>query len=89
MKITTFQTRLERVGRKGTSAFKIVSTVSSKGQTLRLCYTSGSGRFTSNMDYTYDVERLLDAMKVKYISGNDSVRGGKTGNFITILTELN
>ena len=55
---------------------------------IRPCYTSGSGRFTTNIDYTDDICHLLDLLKIKYVAGNDSSRGGKCGNFIKILTKI-
>lgn len=55
---------------------------------IRPCYTSGSGRFTSNQNHTCEVKRILDLLKVKYESGNDAPRGGETGNWIKIITKL-
>jgi len=59
------------------------------GNIIRPCYTSGHGRFVTNMDYTCEICRLLDLLKVKYEVGNDAPRGGQTGNFIKILTKIN
>ena len=46
-------------------------------------YTSGRGRFTSNLtnDSIYWVIKLLG---YKFQEGNDSPRGGKTGDFIKV-----
>ena len=46
-------------------------------------YTNGSGRFTSN----YTNASVVDIIKIlgyKYTTGNDSPRGGKTGDFIQV-----
>jgi len=56
------------------------------GNIIRTVHTSGSGRFTSNLDYTRDCCNILTFLKVKFEPGNDSPRGGLTGNFIKIIT---
>jgi len=98
MKTKTLKTRLEKrfTGSKTSIAYKIVLDLIDNtgnsycvfGNTIRPCYTSGSGRFTTNLDYTNNVTSLLDLLGVKYITGNDSPRGGKTGNFIKVTTKL-
>lgn len=55
------------------------------GDIIRPCYTSGSGRFTSNQDHTTIICKTLTEMGLSYTTGNDSPRGGKTGNFIKII----
>lgn len=55
---------------------------------IRPCYTSGSGRFTSNQDHTLAVYSLLTKVGLKVESGNDSPRGGLTGNYIIIKTKI-
>lgn len=55
------------------------------GEIIRPCYTSGSGRFTSNQDHTEAICKTLTEIGVTYTTGNDSPRGGKTGKFIKIL----
>jgi len=46
-------------------------------------YTSGSGRFTSN--YTNDtISQIIRLLGYKNITGNDSPRGGKTGDYIQV-----
>ena len=54
---------------------------------IRPCYYSGSGRFTSKMDYTADVKYLLDKAVIRYTLTNDAPRGSETGNLI-ILTHI-
>ena len=58
------------------------------GNTIRPVHTSGSGRFTSNMDYTKPTQDLLAKLGIDTILTNDSPRGGLTGNVLTITTKL-
>lgn len=51
---------------------------------IRPCYTSGRGRFTTNLDYTQQTMWLLNKMGVEFEVGNDSPRGGKCGLYIII-----
>ena len=55
------------------------------GDIIRPCHTSGTGRYTRNMDYTDDIIRLLKSLHVMFEIGNDAPRGGLTGNFFKIL----
>jgi len=95
---TTLQKRLSKFsGSKTSIAYQVAKdlvTGENKsykifGNIIRPVHTSGSGRFTSNLDYTNDCKAILDFLKVKYEVGNDSPRGGLTGNFIKILTKIN
>lgn len=97
MKASTFKTRLDKiVTSKNRKAYQILNDIANQtnksymivGGIIRPCHTSGSGRFTSNLDYTKEVETLLSKMSIKFESGNDSPRGGKTGNWIKILTKI-
>ena len=101
MKTTTIQNRLNKryTGSKNARGYQIVNDiidtrsksmhVTSKGEIIiKPCYTSGSGRFTKNMDYTSEVTRLLDLIGVKYITGNDAPRGSATGKWIKITTKI-
>jgi hypothetical protein len=54
------------------------------GDIIRPCHTSGTGRYTRNMDYTDDVIRLLKSLHVMFEIGNDAPRGGLTGNYIKV-----
>lgn len=58
------------------------------GNTIRPVHTSGSGRFTSNLDYTIDIKNLLTSIGIDTVLSNDSKRGGLTGNLLTIKTKL-
>ena len=98
MKTITLQNRLEKRynGSKNSKAYQIVKdlingtnkTYMVYGNVIRSCSTSGRGRFTSNMDYTKEVRSLLMLLDIKFESGNDSPRGGLTGNYFKILTKI-
>lgn len=59
------------------------------GKTIRPVHTSGSGRFTNNMDYTQEIKSLLSKIGIDTLLSNDSPRGGLTGNLLTITTKIN
>ena len=96
MRLSTLQARISRANFRHCKALDIIKDFANLGKRtymvygdiIRPCTTSGHGRFTTSLDYTADVCRLLDRLKIKYISGNDSPRGGKTGNFIKVLTKI-
>jgi len=58
------------------------------GKIIRPVHTSGNGRFTSNLDYTNDCIFMFTFLKIKFEIGNDSPRGGLTGNYIKILSKI-
>lgn len=58
------------------------------GSIIRPCWTSGSGRFTTNLDHEGTICAALDLLKIKYQTGNDAPRGGATGKYIKILTKI-
>jgi len=76
--------------KKSTIGYKMVQDVldSKNGKIIRPCYTSGSGRFTSNQDHTLAVKKILNALSLNYTIQNDAPRGSVTGTFITITTKL-
>lgn len=84
-------------GSKSTIAYRIVCdvingtnnsfTIRPDG-TIRPCYTSGNGRFTSNQDHTGALCSLLDLIGVKYTRGNDAPRGGATGQWVRVSTKI-
>jgi len=97
MKKETLNIRLEKIENlsRGSKAYQIVkgfingeNNFMIRGNIIRPCHTSGTGRFCTNLDYTDQIKYLLDKIGVKYISGNDSPRGGKTGNFIKVTTKI-
>ena len=98
MKAQTLKSRLDKryAGSKTSKAYKMVMDLINKTNTtyqvfdkiIRPCSTSGSKKYTTNLDYTSDVKKLLSLLGVKFESGNDAVRGGLTGNYIKVLTKL-
>ena len=58
------------------------------GNLIRPCYVRGRGKHTVNNDYTAGIKAVLDQLAVRYEFGNDSPRGGKTGNYFRIKTKI-
>lgn len=70
---------------KNSCGFKLaIEAISNPGVKVRTCWTSGTGRFTSNLDYHFNTTNILNQLGVSYEEGNDSPRGGKTGQFVTV-----
>jgi hypothetical protein len=67
----------------------LVTNGTSSPNRLHTCWTSGSGKWTSNADYTSDVVSVLTKMGFAFTTGNDAPRGGKTGNYVEVQTNLN
>lgn len=55
---------------------------------IRPTWYSGYGRFAKTFEYSLDIRAALTACKIKYVEGNDAPRGGKSGNYIKILTKI-
>ena len=96
MKATTALKNLEEVANneksnrnwKLTAAWKLINrTIMCNRNSIRTCHYSGSGRFTSKLDYTADVQYLLGKARIRYTLTNDAPRGSETGNLI-ILTHI-
>ena len=88
MKKETIKKRLEKANvNKGTASYRLLTEwLNTEGDNIiRPCWTSGRGRFTTNLDYTQQLANLLTTLKVRYAAGNDAPRGGKSGNYIKIL----
>ena len=97
MKTSTLKSRLAKLTvQKSTIAYKIIIDVIEGtnnsgrvfGNEVRPVYVLGSGRRSKNQDHTEAVTRILDALNVKYEAGNDSPRGGLTGNFIKVKSSI-
>lgn len=89
MKTQTAQTRLAKLSlTKNTRAYQFVTEIINGAKTIRPCYTSGRGRFTSNQDHTRATCEILDKMNVKYTLTNDAPRSSATGNVITVKTKF-
>lgn len=93
MKATTALKNLEEVAKneksnrnwKLTAAWKLINrTIMCQRNSIRPCYYSGSGRFTTKLDYTADVQYLLGKAGIRYTLTNDAPRGSETGNLITM-----
>lgn len=87
MKNSTFETRTNSVS-KNSIGFQLADQLLRVGGEIRTCHTSGRGRFTTNLDYNFDTIQVLRIAGLKenrdFITGNDSPRGGKTGQWITL-----
>jgi hypothetical protein len=97
MTTTTLKNRLSKfTGPKNSIAYQVANdlvtgenkTYKISGNIVRPVHTSGSGRFTTNMDYTKDCTNLFTFLGLKFEVGNDSPRKGLTGNFIKITTKI-
>ena len=73
---------------KTSITYKLLVDIIQGKKQIRPCYTSGSGRFTTNQDHTLSLCWKLDEMGIEYKISNDSPRGGKTGTLITISTKI-
>lgn len=87
MKLSTFKKRTEKIA-KNSNHYKNAVSLLTTGNRVYTCHTSGSGRFTSNIDSTdYTILTVEQAGLKKgqdFITGNDSPRGGKTGNYVEL-----
>lgn len=87
MKKETIKKRLDaKWVNKNSSAYKLLTEWLTKdgNPIIRPCWTSGRGRYCTNLDYTTQTVTLLELLRVRYEVGNDALRGGLTGNFIKI-----
>ena len=98
MKILTLKNRLSKryKGSKTSKAYQVIidlvegnnSTCMIWNGLIRPVKNAGSGRFHSYADYTRDITAMLDLLGIRYTTGNDAPRGGKSGNWIKILTKI-
>lgn len=90
MKTTTFDKRTSAINRN-TKGYQLAKELLTYGGTIRPCWTSGTGRFCKNMDYTNDTIDVLKHAGLKegkdFVCGNDAPKGGKTGNFIRLIAK--
>lgn len=90
MKLSTFNSRTKSIN-KNSNGYKNALSILSTGKKIYTCHTSGSGRFITNIDSTDDsISALIEAglkENKDFVTGNDSTRGGKTGNYITLTTK--
>jgi len=87
MKLSTFLNRTKGIS-KSSNGYKNAMAILKTGDRQYTCHTSGSGRFTSNIDSTADTIYTLKRAGLKqgidFVFDNDSPRGGKTGNYIEL-----
>jgi hypothetical protein len=97
MKRSTIANRLAKfAGSKTSIAYQVAKDLATgenksykiTGNIIRPVHTTGKGRFTSNLDYTNDCKNIFTFLKLKFEIGNDSPRGGLTGNFIKLITKI-
>lgn len=89
MKKETFNNRTKKVTRNSCGynlALNILTLPTI--QKVRTCWTSGSGRFTTNLDYNSDTIKVLIlsglTQGLDFFTGNDAPKGGKAGNYIIL-----
>ena len=59
------------------------------GSVLRPVYSQGSSwRHSTLVDKSTELESTLRLLKIEFVRGNDSPRGGKTGYFVKINTKI-
>jgi hypothetical protein len=73
---------------KNSRSYHFAQHVISGAKEIRPCYTSGKGRFCSNLDYTEETKAVLTKIGIEFDFSNDSKRGGLTGNLLTITTKI-
>lgn len=87
MKLSTFKNRTSLVI-KSSMGYILALRILSGEKSVRTCWTSGSGRFCKNLDYTDDVIAVLQKAGLKenidFVLENDAPRKGKPGNFILL-----
>ena len=68
-----------------TAAWRLIfEAIDKKRNTIRPCYYSGRGRFTTKMDHTIIVREILIEAGIRHTLTNDAPRGSETGNIITL-----
>lgn len=55
---------------------------------VRTCHTSGTGRFTSNIDSHAATIEGLTKLGLKFKQGNDAPKGGKTGQWVSLAEKI-
>ena len=90
MKAQTFLNRTKEVS-KNSKGYQLAKLLMDGINKINTCWTSGSGRFTTNMNYhqdTINVLELAGLMRIRdFITGNDSPRGGQTGLHIELTSK--
>lgn len=56
---------------------------------LRPVYSQGSTwKHSSLVDKSYELTNILKSLKIKFSTGNDAPRGGRTGYYVEIITKI-
>jgi len=59
------------------------------GDVIRPVFTQGSSwKHSSLVDKSKELEIVLMKLKIGFVAGNDSPRGGRTGYFVKITTKI-
>ena len=96
MKNSTFNNRIRKSnsGRKGKEIVRALLSGESFNDCtgkVRPCWTSGCGRFTTNLNYTMDALNVLHHLgmecNVHYTLENDAARGSVTGNYLVLTSK--
>lgn len=83
MNTATFNARLKSNKITGNARKNVIALTHGEIR-VYTCHTSGSGRFTSNLDSTDTTIAALRALGLTFKTGNDAPRGGLTGNWIEL-----
>ena len=90
MKLTTFENRTKG-NSKSSNGYRYAKKLLTTKTRVYTCHTSGRGRFTTNIDRTDDtIKNLEDAglkLNTDFVTGNDSPRGGKAGNYVELTSK--
>jgi len=90
MKLTTFENRTKG-NSKSSNGYGYAKELLTTKNRVYTCHTSGRGRFTTNIDRTDDAIKILEdaglKLNIDFVTGNDSPRGGKTGNYVELTSK--
>jgi hypothetical protein len=96
MKESTFLARTKNVN-KGSKGYQLALSLMTGNPyhswetRIRTCWTSGTGRFCKNLDYTEDTIAVLRFAGLRngidFELKNDAPRGGLTGNYIELTSK--
>jgi len=70
------------------NARKNIEALLNGAEKVRTCHTSGSGRFTSNIDSHAATVEGLTKLGLKFKQGNDAAKGGKTGQWVALAEKI-
>jgi hypothetical protein len=90
MKNSTLSKRIEKLElRKNTLVYGMINNLAT-GDILRPVFSQGrTWKNSSLVDKSRELIIILTLLKLKFKTGNDAPKGGKTGFFVKIITKLN